>query len=94
MQTTHVLEVLFRRRRHRPIHVTLPPPRRLPRVLFSRMASHRVRDGAVLLVLALLVGALLLTGAWMARGVGHAVATAERCNGNCDALVQPVTPRR
>ncbi|HVO21189.1 MAG TPA: hypothetical protein VMU15_18145 [Anaeromyxobacter sp.] len=94
MRTAHVLDhlVLLRGRRHGPIHVHLPLARKTPQALFARMAAPRRHDGAALLFLALLVGALAVAGVWMAREVGRGMVIAERCGGDCVASVQPAPP--
>jgi hypothetical protein len=94
MHKAHILDqlVVIRRRRHEPIHVHRPLPRRTPQLLFARMSAPRGHDVAALLVLALLVGALAVTGVWIAREVGRGVAIAERCEGDCATSVQPALP--
>jgi len=94
MRAAHVLDhlVLVRGRRHEPIHVHQPLARKTPQILFARMAVSRGHDVVALLVLALLVGALAVTGVWIAREVGRGVAVAERCEGDCAASEQPAPP--
>ena len=85
MRTAHVLDHLIPThwRRQGLIHVHHPLPRRRPRVLFARMAAKGGKDLAALVMLALLMGALAVTGVFIAREVGRGMVIADLCGGDC-----------